>query len=73
MTTVTIIRKPQVRVLTGLGDSTIRRLVQAGNFPKPIQISPRAVGWRQDQVVAWVDSRPLAASGPAISPQTKFK
>ena len=43
MNNVAIFRKPQVRAMTGLGDSTIRRLVKTGEFPAPVQLSPRAV------------------------------
>lgn len=57
MNNVAIVRKPQVRVLTGLGDSTIRRLVKTGEFPAPVQLSPRAVGWRIEAVMAWIEGR----------------
>jgi prophage regulatory protein len=57
MNNVAIFRKPQVRAMTGLGDSTIRRLVKLGEFPKPVQLSPRAVGWRSEAVMAWIEAR----------------
>ena len=57
MNNVAIFRKPQVRAMTGLGDSTIRRLVKTGEFPAPVQLSPRAVGWRSEAVVAWLEAR----------------
>jgi predicted DNA-binding transcriptional regulator AlpA len=46
-----IIRRPEVRMLTGLSDSTIDRLVAAGadggEFPMPMSLTgARAVGWR---------------------------
>jgi prophage regulatory protein len=57
---VAIFRKPQLRALTGLGDSTIRRMVKDGSFPAPVQLSPRAVGWRSEAIMAWIEARQQA-------------
>lgn len=46
-------RKPEVRQATGLSDTTIWRLIKAGQFPKKIQLGPRAVGWLAEEVAAW--------------------
>jgi prophage regulatory protein len=42
---------------TTLSRSTIYRLVQAGHFPKPLQLSPRRVGYREAEVLAWIVAR----------------
>ena len=60
-----IIRRPEVRMLTGLSDSTIDRLVAAGadggEFPMPISLTgARAVGWRLSEILHWIASRPAA-------------
>ncbi|QCB45487.1 AlpA family phage regulatory protein [Hydrogenophaga sp. PAMC20947] len=34
--------------LTGLGRSSIYRLVTEDRFPSPVKLSSRAVGWRRD-------------------------
>lgn len=39
-------RLPAVMQATGLGRSTIYRLVASGAFPAPVHLGPRAVGWR---------------------------
>ncbi len=57
---VAIFRKPQLRALTGLGDSTIRRMEKDGSFPARVQLSPRAVGWRSEAVMAWIEARQQA-------------
>ena len=57
----TILRLPQVVALTGLSRSTIYRRVAHGEFPAQVQISERAVGWREDEVVEWVESRPAVS------------
>lgn len=54
----TILRLPEVMHLTGLGRSTIYRLLAAGQFPAPVQLSVRAVGWRRTDVDHWTAERP---------------
>lgn len=55
-----ILRRPAVQSLTGLSRTGIWRYVQAGSFPAPIQLGPRAIGWRASEVQAWIESRPRA-------------
>jgi len=61
---VGIYRKPDVDRLTGTSDSTRRRMIPRGEFPAPIQIAPRIVGWRRSDIRAWLDSRPAANVPP---------
>ncbi len=35
----------------------IARLVKAGGFPAPLQLSPKRIGWREDVLDAWIASR----------------
>lgn len=51
---VSIIRLPAVKALTGLSRSTIYQRVAAGNFPKPVNLGARAVGWLASEVDAWL-------------------
>jgi prophage regulatory protein len=53
-----ILRLPEVVRLTGLGRSTIYRLLAAGQFPSPVQLSIRVVGWRRSDVDQWTAERP---------------
>ena len=56
---------PQQRVLrigdvvkyTGLSAPTVHRFVAAGNFPPPIRLGLRSVGWRIEDLDDWVNSR----------------
>lgn len=41
----------------GVSYSTIRRMIAAGNFPQPIQLSPRRHGILIAQRKAWVAAR----------------
>ena len=43
----------EVNKLTGLNRTAIRRAEQRGEFPKRIQISPRSVGWKKREIIAW--------------------
>jgi prophage regulatory protein len=52
-----IIKKPVVREITALSDSTVRRLEMAGQFPRRIKLSKSAVGWIEADVLAWVEAR----------------
>lgn len=75
MTTPTTIPPPTrmlrlriVRELTGLGRDSIYRLARAGRFPPPRRIGDRASAWREDEIRAWIDTRPLAAEAERVAP-----
>jgi predicted DNA-binding transcriptional regulator AlpA len=55
-----IVRKPQLEEIVGLTYSSVRRLVAAGKFPPPRQLSDGLVGWRMADLKAWADNRPVA-------------
>lgn len=50
-------RVPTVMQATGLGRSTIYRLVASGAFPAPVHLGPRAVAWRWSDIDRWSESR----------------
>ena len=43
--------------MIGLSRSTIYEQIQAGTFPKPIRLGPKAVGWLESEVLAWIEAR----------------
>ena len=61
---VDALRPPLVRAiqlrkeLGNIGNTTLRRWVREGNFPKPIMLGANCVAWRRDEVDAWLASRP---------------
>jgi prophage regulatory protein len=55
-------RLPTVIQATGLGRSTIYRLVADGSFPRPVYLGPRAVGWRWSDLDRWSESRHVNSS-----------
>jgi prophage regulatory protein len=59
-------RLPTVMRATGLGRSTIYRLMADGAFPAPVHLGPRAVGWRWSDLDQWSASRQGGASTSGI-------
>ena len=51
-----MLRTPEVERLTGLSQSTIKRMVTDGRFPKPMRIGIRAKGWLARDVKAFIDT-----------------
>lgn len=52
-----IIRIKEVCALVGLSRSSVLRMEKDGAFPAKVSLSVHAVGWRHDEVVAWIESR----------------
>ena len=50
---------------TGKSRVQIWRDVKSGIFPAPIVLGPNSVGWYEDELVAYVDSRPRVNYAPA--------
>ena len=59
-TNVTIMRRPQVEAATGLARSTIYKWVKLGQFPAPVKLGVRQVGWKSTDVQNWIQSRKSA-------------
>ena len=55
-----LLRRRQVEEITGLGRSSIYRLMQYGQFPRPVKVGSAAVRWRASDITAWLESRPEA-------------
>lgn len=58
-----IYRRPDVERLIGLSRSTLYAMMAEGSFPKPVKLGKRAVGWRERDVAAWLDSRTTEGCG----------
>ena len=46
--------------MIGLSKPSIHRLVNAGQFPRPLALGGGAVRWRLSELMEWVESRPRA-------------
>lgn len=55
-----ILRRPEVEAIVGLRRSMLYKLMAQGDFPRPIKLSERAVGWRLSDIEAWQAERQAA-------------
>jgi prophage regulatory protein len=55
-----ILRLPGVIAVVGISRSNILKKTAAGEFPKPVRLGARAVGWKESDVLAWLASREVA-------------
>ena len=55
-----LMKREEVLHLCGMSKTTLYELIAKGEFPPPVSITGRSVGWRQYEVVEWLDSRPKA-------------
>ena len=51
---VAILRRPQVEKRTGLTKSGISFLIREGDFPRPVRLGKRAVGWIESEITTWL-------------------
>ena len=58
-----MLRVAEVVSRTGLSRTSLWRRLRAGDFPRPIQLGPNSVGWRDSEIEAWLESRPRRTYG----------
>jgi prophage regulatory protein len=51
-----ILRLPAVRAKTGQASSTIYAAMASGNFPRPIPLGERSVGWIEAEIDGWIEA-----------------
>ena len=49
-----ILRINEVCKKTGIGRSTIYRMMQHGEFPKPIKLGKKISGWLEEDIDQWL-------------------
>jgi len=52
-----ILRLKEVIHLTGLSKSTIYDRMQTGDFPKAVPLGGRIVGWSDEEINGWIQSK----------------
>lgn len=52
-----ILRRAEVEKLVGLRRSSIYAAIERGEFPRQLQISKRAVGWLEADILRWIEER----------------
>ncbi|PKM38298.1 MAG: transcriptional regulator [Gammaproteobacteria bacterium HGW-Gammaproteobacteria-10] len=54
------LRLRDVERMTGLSATSIYRLAESGDFPKPVKIAARASAWRYTDLTEWANTRKTA-------------
>ena len=57
-----ILRINRVAERTGLPKSTIYQYIRDGKFPKSVPLGERSVGWREEEINQWINSRQRVGS-----------
>ena len=52
-----ILRRHDVERVTGLPRSTIYDKIAKGEFPRPIKLSMKSVGWLESEITEWLQGR----------------
>ena len=52
-----LFKLPDLIDLTGMSRSTILRMVDSGNFPKPIKLNLRTNAWVEAEIKDWIAER----------------
>lgn len=63
----------RVRPIAGISRTTAWRMAKAGDFPEPVPISPKRVGWWESELTAWKASRLNGARPKPLVPARKPK
>jgi len=60
-----ILRKKDVLKIIGLSAATLWRLQKRGEFPRSVSLTGnRAVGWRESDIIEWMENRPTSNTAP---------
>lgn len=54
-----ILRRPDVESRTGLSRSSIYDGMSKGTFPQAVKLGVRAVGWRESDIINWLNNLKL--------------
>jgi predicted DNA-binding transcriptional regulator AlpA len=60
-----ILRAAAVIRLTGLSRTTLWRLERQGEFPARVRLGLNSVGWREEEIARWINTRPRGRADSA--------
>lgn len=58
-----LLRRHQLEANLGISRSTIYQMMASGEFPKPLKIGRRAVGWRVEDIEKWLEEMQEQSNG----------
>ena len=67
-----ILRLPQVEEATGESRSTIYKRISEGEFPKPVKLGAKSVGWPEDEIAAYNEARIAARDATPYDNRSTF-
>jgi len=62
------IRRPELRKIVPLADTTIYEMERRGEFPRRFSLTRRCVVWDLGEIEAWLAHRKHAAQDPSADP-----
>jgi prophage regulatory protein len=68
---IRILSKKDLRQLVLYSPAQIDRMEKAGRFPKRVRLGPCRVGWVEEEVLTWLDTR-LRAREIMTAPEQVF-
>lgn len=57
-----LLRLRSVVAMVGISSTEIYRRMEAGTFPRPVQVGEQRVAWRQSELQEWIASLPTQAA-----------
>lgn len=57
-----IMKLPELVQRTKISRSAVYAMIARNEFPRPVRLGRRAVGWRVEDVEAWIADRPVGGS-----------
>lgn len=61
-----LLRLTELPPYTGMRRTQIMEMVRLGEFPKPVRLSARAMAWKEKDILAWQNSRPVVTPRKSI-------
>jgi len=62
-----IVRLPVVLSKIGISRSTLYARIASGNFPRPVSLGGRAVGWLEEELQHWIEKQVQLSRTPSES------
>ena len=52
-----LMKMDEVCDFIGIGETTVKKMVKAGELPSPVRLSSKCVRWRAGELADWSESR----------------
>lgn len=67
-----ILRQKEVSIITGISRTSIWRLEKKGLFPKRRDLGAKCVGWLEEDIKSWLETRPPSRNIEKIFDSDQF-